>query len=267
MLDVSNLVFQNQDEVNLGENKTITKQFVPGETVILSCKVNKHNKNGVIQQRLLLVTSHYIYNIDHNDLLIQIIKIVKPNSVIKRKIAIQNLAAFTVSSYYLSDQFVIHVEREHDYRYSGIGKKRNNIISAICYAFRNKVGRKIPFHFKEELDLGKFQTHEDDVRCKHNKRPKDAAVLLSDEDLKSCGLDYIIKNRLQGSIHDNSRSQESPYDDKERNFETNYNSNYVNSNPHSNQFRNANPSQGDTNLFVTHQPEQSRETANFHRAS
>ena len=186
--------FVIQDDLGMMEDKVFKSQLQPGEKVLCSAYVSKYNYKTVSQQRMAVVTTHYIYNIAYEGLLVSLLRVVSSSSVIKRKIPIESVSAFTVSTYPPSDQFVIHVEKEHDYRYSPGAKKRESLIKAICYAFRLRLGRKIPFHFKEEADLGCYQTHEVDVKKIISKRPRDAAIHLSDQDL-NVGLDAYIKGK------------------------------------------------------------------------
>jgi hypothetical protein len=123
---------------------------------------------------------------------VKIFSIFKSSSVIKRKIAISNLSGVTVSSNYASDEFVIHVAKEYDYRYSGVQKKREAILRAVCKQYLEATANKLPFYFKKEADLSSFQTTDDDSKAKINKIPKESPMLLSDEDLQM-GLDHFIK--------------------------------------------------------------------------
>lgn len=183
-----------EDELNLSQDKTIAKQLEADEKVLYSSKISKHNKRGVVQQRIILVTTNYIYNIAYEGFFVKVIRTVGSRSGIKRKIPIDLVSAFTVSCDPNSSEFVIHVEKQHDYRYSGGEKKRENAIYAICMAFRMMTGRKIPFHFKEEADLRAYQTHDTDVKKNINKRPADAAYPISDQEM-SLGLEFFIKGR------------------------------------------------------------------------
>ena len=56
------------------------------------------------QKRSLLITNKYLYNFKGTKL--------------KRKISLLNIAATTVSEDPSSDEFVIHVPDEYDYRYT-----------------------------------------------------------------------------------------------------------------------------------------------------
>ena len=87
--------------------------YIFKEKILLSAKIFKYNYKGKKQERLLLVTSKYVYNLSLNkikDLISSLISSIK----IKRKIAIDKIAAITLSK--KGDEFVIHVPDEYDYR-------------------------------------------------------------------------------------------------------------------------------------------------------
>lgn len=70
-------------------------------------KINHVNKK---QERILLLTDRNLYNILPNDTFLGLF------SRIRRKISYSNVVAMTVSRF--GSEFVVHVEKEHDYRFS-----------------------------------------------------------------------------------------------------------------------------------------------------
>ena len=184
------------DKLALKEEKWLKPRLGSNEKVLFRSNINKHNNKGIIQQRVLLITTEYIYNIAYEDFLVKLLSVMDSSSAIKRKIPIELVSAFTVSCHPTSDEFVVHVEKQHDYRYSAEERTKEAALSAICLAFRLKTGRKVPFHFKEEADLGRFQTHEKDVKKNISRRPMDAALHLSDQDL-TFGLEFFAKSRKE----------------------------------------------------------------------
>jgi len=63
-----------------------------------------------------MVTTYAIYNLNPHKLAKSIIGYFFKNYMVKRKILIQNITALSISTE--SSEFVIHVEKEYDYRYS-----------------------------------------------------------------------------------------------------------------------------------------------------
>ena len=185
-------LFDNHDELNLQKLKGITEQLEPGEKVIFSCNVNKHNKHDVIQKRSLLITNRYVYNLALDDKLSYLLSFFSSKAIIKRKIAIPNISGITLSGYYLSDQFIIHVTNQRDYRFSGVSKRRETIIRSICQQYCEATGNKMSFYIKKEPDLSAYQTTDDDLKLKVSRVPQQEPLLLSDKDL-NVGLEYFIR--------------------------------------------------------------------------
>jgi len=74
-----------------------------GEEIKFSCTVIKFNRFNMKQERDLMITNLYTYNIK--------------NKKVKRPIKIQNLMAFTYSSAAGIKEFIIHVKNDYDYRF------------------------------------------------------------------------------------------------------------------------------------------------------
>lgn len=63
-----------------------------------------------------MLSNKYIYNIAPKQFLTDMMATIIPTLKIRRKIAIKNVVAVTISR--LGYEFVIHVPSEYDYRYS-----------------------------------------------------------------------------------------------------------------------------------------------------
>jgi len=98
------------------------------ETVEYSDKVTKINRKGKEQTRILLITSKAVYNC-------------LPNKVTKckRKILIKDIASMTIST--VSDEFVLHVPSDYDYRYKSSDKE--NVGKVLKKAFGQIYKQKI----------------------------------------------------------------------------------------------------------------------------
>ncbi|ETO23989.1 hypothetical protein RFI_13168 [Reticulomyxa filosa] len=140
---------------NTGDN------FPEEEHVILSVKLNKINKRGKSQQRVLLLTNKAVYNLKPKDY-----------SKCQRRIEIAKLVS--ISSSTKSSEFALHVPEEYDYRYRSVTyivtdtwkknfvllnafmkisfqldcecaqqEEKNQIITAIETAYFKKEGKKL----------------------------------------------------------------------------------------------------------------------------
>jgi hypothetical protein len=93
---------------------------------LLSVKLVKINHVNKKQERILLLTDCNLYNILPNDTFLGLF------SRIKRKISYSNVVAMTVSRF--GSEFVVHVEKEHDYRFSSPNLKLKIVETIIeCY--------------------------------------------------------------------------------------------------------------------------------------
>jgi len=95
---------KKSDYLGFANDPEILKMFEPDEKLLLSDKIEKFNPFGWKQERNIIVTNKYIYNLKKKSL--------------KRRISLLNVAATTVSENRESLEFVIHVPSEYDYRYT-----------------------------------------------------------------------------------------------------------------------------------------------------
>jgi len=196
------------DLLGFKTTKVLTSQFVDGEQVLLSCEVNKHNKRSVMQKRSLAITNKYIYNVDFKNTTAQLFSFLISSLAIKRKIAIESIEAITISSYYLSDQFILHIPKEYDIRFSGVGKKRENILKIICKEYREVTGKKMTFFISDKPDLQEFQTTDTDAAANICRMPKGNSILLSEEDFEAKGLVSVLKNKRNSTLLSNVQYSE-----------------------------------------------------------
>ena len=145
------------DELKLNSDASLKKLLAPDgstfclylnlkETIMLSCKVYKYNKRLKRQERTLLITSRYLYNIDRQGFFAKIGAVFSASSQIKRKIDICKIGGITMSE--VSSEFVIHVPEEYDYRY-GSPDKRDKILLCITRVYSQCTnGSMLAFYFK-----------------------------------------------------------------------------------------------------------------------
>jgi len=186
--------FSKYDEIDV-RNRPESKSFLQeDEEVLFSGVVQKINKHKVSQKRILVITNKYLYNIvPNNDLLKSITHWIAPSSALKRKINVSKINEITLSTHPLSEQFIIHVEGEYDYRYAGVGK-RDKILEAIMHAYFSQGNSLFSIYLKESEDLAAFHTTDDDFKAKIIKRPSLGKVIVTPQLLQK-GLDYIIDKK------------------------------------------------------------------------
>ena len=140
----------SKDFLNLIGNKDITKLLGADEFITLSTKVLKFNPYLWKQERILLITNQNLYNI----------KKVK----VQRKIPLSCIYGVTKSTFQDSDEFVVHVFKEHDYRF--ISNKKDDIIEVLKAVNPSMNIYKVP-----HKELKMYTTTEADVKSGVTKEP------------------------------------------------------------------------------------------------
>lgn len=117
--------------------------LVNNEKVILSTTIWKFNDAGRIQDWILIITEHAVYNFQGNS--------------IKRRIPIDKVEAISISK--ISSEFVIHVKDEYDYRYTSY-ERRNEIIETILAVLCNirKLCMSFVIYEIDKLNLNSLMT-------------------------------------------------------------------------------------------------------------
>lgn len=92
----------NFDFLNFKNDKNIVKLLCPGEIILITSPVYKFNEVNKRQNRNLMITTHFIYNID--------------NRKATRKSSVSKIYAMTVAT--IGTEFIIHIPDEYDYRFS-----------------------------------------------------------------------------------------------------------------------------------------------------
>ena len=113
------------------------------EQVLFSDLVTKLNRKGKAQQRVLLLTSRAVYNLD-----------VGGYKRCKRRILIGHVCAVTVSDD--DDDFVLHVRDEYDYHYRS--SRRADILHLLSRRFKSAALRELPISVTHRQHLQSFVT-------------------------------------------------------------------------------------------------------------
>ena len=127
------------------QKKSIMKLFAAKDVLVdpepedvkLSCHIQKINKHGLKQSRALMITQKGIYNISKK----------KTNWKINRSIDIHRVEAMTICQPVYaakSNELIIHVEKEYDYRYVAPGYK-NTLVNVV----RKAVNRQVQLGFRK----------------------------------------------------------------------------------------------------------------------
>jgi hypothetical protein len=191
---VEKKAFKMCDELDVRNKSELKGFFEDEEQVFFSGIVDKINKYKVIQERIIIITNKYLYNISPTEgLLKSIAHRLMPKMSLKRKISTKKLSGATMSVHPMSNEFIIHVEGEYDYRYDGVGK-RDQIITSICHAYFAAGGDLFSLYLKNKKDLAEYHTTDDDWKVKNIKRPSRGKIIVTSP-LLDKGLKFIIENK------------------------------------------------------------------------
>eukprot|EP01006_Ploeotia_vitrea_P041700 TRINITY_DN66564_c12_g2_i1.p1 TRINITY_DN66564_c12_g2~~TRINITY_DN66564_c12_g2_i1.p1 ORF type:complete len:537 (+),score=332.58 TRINITY_DN66564_c12_g2_i1:161-1771(+) len=201
---------QKEDHLSLSGHASVAKmlnkhgQNTPTrEVVVFSDFVIKINRRDKEQTRVMLVTDKAIYNLMPNDY-----------GKCKRRIDITKIGGITASN--ISDEFVLHVPDEYDYRFKSAKKKAicTIIKDAFAEALKAK-GVKLRTVYIAQSDLkdmtltkamARMQTREDVLRRKkhlmaqeHDSDKEEGASGSKDEQ-KSGQVEQLLKDTKKVSL-------------------------------------------------------------------
>ena len=135
------------DHIGIGSHPQILKLISTfnkeesSEKVKFSDYMVKINKRDKPQERVLLVTTKAVYNIMPNDY-----------SRCKRRIPLALIDSLTISN--TSDEFVVHVPGEYDYRMMSL--KKEEVTKAMRDLYEDLIGDELPVTMTNEIVLKKL---------------------------------------------------------------------------------------------------------------
>jgi len=184
---------RHSDMLNLSSNvqcqKMLSKMgdnFPEQEKVVMSVMLVKINKLGKEQNRILLLTDKALYNL-------------KPKEIRKcqRRIDLKNVVSVTISR--TSQEFAIHIPKEHDYRYISVYKER--IASVLAVHYKRKEGKELVINEIQQDSMLQVTLTKDAARLqkrepRHFSGPAFKCLRRCQEQL----IDYREKARLCSDV-------------------------------------------------------------------
>ena len=154
------------DFLNLAQNYSIKNNITRDEEIQFSDNVNKVNKNGWKQKRILLITDKAVYNL-------------KKKNELKRRINYKTIMGITLSKQ--SDEFVIHCE-DIDYDYHYISPKKKMIVEIIAKNYQIIKEEDLKLFELNIKNLNTFVTtkKEKEKQQKLTRMPKDGQISVKD---------------------------------------------------------------------------------------
>lgn len=128
------------DLLSLTKDKSI-KAFTRDELIEFSSTIDKINRYGMSQERIMIVTDKAIYNLKKRSL--------------KRRIAISSIRGISLSKF--SNEFVIHCnDLEYDYQY--ISERKKKIIELVAKYYYIEKSSELKLYELETRSLSTFVT-------------------------------------------------------------------------------------------------------------
>lgn len=147
------------------------------ETVYFSDFIIKINPQGRPQERLLLISNKAVYNLMPNDY-----------KKCKRRVEIAKIGNITAST--KSDEFVIHIPEEYDYRLMSL-RKREIIDDCLKTLWQAIKGSELPVEFSSQSSLKDYVVTKSQAKKNKKLRAKGKALLAK----KSGGTDAFGASR------------------------------------------------------------------------
>jgi serum/glucocorticoid-regulated kinase 2 len=179
------------DHLRLGVSpavhKMITKEGKQGEEVLFSVKVTKVNRKEKAQTRALLITNLALYNLDPTN-----------HSKCKRRIEIEKIGSITSSN--TSEEFVIHIPDEYDYRF--LSAHKEEITKVLKKQYKALTNKALKTSYVMEDELGNITWTKDKVK-----------YVPREEQIK-------LKKQLAAEDHDSDREEQKTDGDVEQIIQT-----------------------------------------------
>ena len=137
----------------------IRQTLEEGEEVFYSCNIEKFNRYGFTQERILLITSFYLITLDFGPF----------NYNMHRKVPIDNIDAFTSSKLSTCKELVIHFKTDYDERY--LAKKHTNNILRVLQRILTVRGMMFKAYKVPDKKLRQYATTKDDAGKGKDKQP------------------------------------------------------------------------------------------------
>lgn len=144
-----------KDELEITKKSAFKNIISKNEKILFSATVTKINKLDKRQERNIVITTHFIYNLRSEGVLTSVTSLFNSNYLVKRKIDIKLIQAIVYAK--LGNEFVLNIPTEFDYRFAS--ERKDEMVKYILYALNSNGVREVKFYFTNELELHDFTTH------------------------------------------------------------------------------------------------------------
>src|SRR3990167_6039259 len=144
-----------KDELEITKKSAFKNIISKNEKILFSATLTKVNKLDKRQDRNIVITTQYIYNLMSEGMLTSVTSLFNSNYMVKRKIDMKLIQAIVYAK--LGNEFVLNIPTEFDYRFAS--ERKDEIVKYILYALSSNGIREVKFYFTNELELHDFTTH------------------------------------------------------------------------------------------------------------
>lgn len=149
------------DTLGLYKTSLQVRQLMePDERVFYSCNIEKFNRYGFCQDRILMITNKNIYTMSKGQF----------NYTINRKAPVLKVDGVTLSKDPKVQELVIHSQDDFDNRYRCIGDHKTNLRRVLGMLLKVS-NRDIKVYEVPEKKLSSYVTTKSDFKKGNHKRP------------------------------------------------------------------------------------------------
>ena len=156
---------KRRDTLNFNKNKDVKKALKKDEKQVWSGELTKINRAKRRQVRRFFLTNERFFNFGDNKFADNFLAFFRGTKV-KRSIYLAHVIFVTYST--TSNEFVMHVPKEYDYRLSSNGSRDDFIW--YCLKLRERLNvenlEPIKFYFRENIELGIYTKNENEKKEK-----------------------------------------------------------------------------------------------------
>ena len=173
----------------------IRQTLEEGEEVFYSCNVEKYNRYGFTQERILLITNFYLVTLDFGPF----------NYNLHRKVPIESIDACVTSKLSTCSELVVHFKDDYDERY--LAKKHARNIVRILQRIMTVRGLMFKVYTVPDKKLRNYATTKDEAAKGKDKRP-DEKFLTEQTTGAEFEFDQVVPDRrptLAGQTEEESK--------------------------------------------------------------
>eukprot|EP01016_Furgasonia_blochmanni_P048107 TRINITY_DN712_c0_g1_i4.p1 TRINITY_DN712_c0_g1~~TRINITY_DN712_c0_g1_i4.p1 ORF type:complete len:564 (+),score=81.63 TRINITY_DN712_c0_g1_i4:62-1693(+) len=182
-----------EDSISVDEFEFVRSQIPKDESIAAVGRVMKFNEACKRQERFLVVTESFIYNITNRSFYAGLLSAIGIRPYVRRKIALDKISDIIISKY--SGEWILHVPDEYDYRFTS--DERDSFLLVLLAEIKMRSPeQRVGFYFKNALTLEKYATTLTNKANGTCRRPKDPPQILDEIALKK-SLEELRKRRKE----------------------------------------------------------------------